>query len=59
MYTSVSLVTEDKEFTKGRPYTYISRPDKYAEGLRKAVHYMKKVDELDLQNPADSFFYRQ
>ena len=59
MNISEQLALKEKEFTEGPDYNFLSRPEKYDRGVKKAVHYIRKIKELDLQSPADQYFYRR
>jgi hypothetical protein len=51
------LVLEDKELTDAPDYHYLSRPERYAEAVRKASHFVRKLKGSFQEGRAHSYFY--
>ena len=58
-FVSEQLALKEKIFTEGPDYSFLSRPEKYDRGVKKAVHYIRKIKELDLMSPADQYWFRR
>ena len=39
---------KDDVFTKGSSHAFLSREESYSDAMRKAVHYLQKAKELNL-----------
>jgi len=50
-------VLDDKEFTDVTDYHYLSRPEKYAEGVRKASLLIRKTKQSSIDSRANTYFY--
>ena len=56
MFTE-NLALQEKEFTEGPDYHFMSHEERYINCLRKAVHAVRCNDKYDLDNMADIYWF--
>jgi Acyl-coenzyme A oxidase N-terminal len=58
VWATEQLVLDDTELTDAPDYHYLSRPEKYAEAVRKASHVVRKITGKEMkEGRAHSYFY--
>ena len=50
---------QDSELHKGPDYHYLSRPERYSEGVRKASHFVSCVRDKTLDGRIDAYYFGQ
>ena len=64
LYETVDMVAElkaiqDKELHKGPDYHYLSRQERYSEGVRKASHFIRCIRDTTLDGLIDRYYFGQ
>jgi len=48
---------QDVELRKGPDYHYLSRPERYSEGVRKASHFIRCVRDKTLDGRVNTYYF--
>jgi len=48
---------QDRELHKGPDYHYLSRPERYSEGVRKASHFIRYIRDKTLDGIIDTYYF--
>ena len=52
------LALSDPELANFSNFYYLSRPERYAEGVKKYVHSIKRTKELNLKDQIEKAMYQ-